>query len=179
MNSLEAPRRNTAFDQPESFGWISIALHWTTAVLIIAMWIIGKNVSLADDGSSVSWRNLHVTIGLTGWILLAVRVVWRLVSKHPHAKGLATRTHLIAKTAHYVMLLSLTLIILSGPIMAWLGRGDPIGAAAFAVHKPAGDVLLILTITHVLAATKHVMFHDDDSVIRMLWPKGWRKNNDR
>ncbi len=163
--------RPLLFDQSNFFGWISIALHWTSAALIVAMWIIGKNISAIPDGASGFWRTLHITVGLSAWILLAGRVAWRIYSKHPRTNGLTAKIHGIARAVHYLMLASLTSLILSGPIIAWLGPLTLIGSAAFVVHLYAGNVLLILVITHILAAVKHLMFHDDESVIRMLWPK--------
>jgi cytochrome b561 len=174
---MKPPPRPLLFDQSNSFGWISIALHWATAALIIALWIMGKNITEMPDGSSGFWRTLHMTVGLSAWILLAGRVAWRIYSKHPRSNGLTARTHDIAKTVHYLMLVSLTLLILSGPIVAWLGPLTLIGSAAFVVHNYAGNVLLVLVITHTLAAVKHLMFHQDDSVIRMLWPKQKHQEN--
>lgn len=171
MNDSETPTRNSARDRPDSFGWISIALHWTTAIVIIAMWVIGKSMSFATDGSTLSWRNVHIALGLGAWALLAGRIGWRIVCAHPRADGLSKATHNMAKTVHYVMLASLTALIASGPLLAWLGRGMPAGSAAFFIHSYAGDLLAILVITHILGALKHLMFHQDDSVIRMLWPK--------
>lgn len=173
---MKRPVRHPALDRSNSFGWISIALHWATAVLIIAMWIVGKNISWAEDNSAEFWRTLHITVGLSAWVLLAARIVWRVFSAHPRSSGLTKRTHSIAKAVHYLMLTTLTALILSGPVVAWLGRGNSFGSAALLMHTYAGDVLLILVITHILAAVKHLMFHQDDSVIRILWPKRQEKN---
>lgn len=169
--SMKPTARHAAYDQSNSFGWISIALHWVTAGLIIAQWIMGKNITAMPDGSPGFWQTLHVTVGLSAWILLAGRVVWRFYSKHPRTDGLTARTHRIAKAVHYLMLVSLTLLIVSGPLIAWLGSQTRMGSTAFVVHLYAGNVLLILVITHILGAVKHLMFHQDDSVVRMLWPK--------
>lgn len=176
MNRVNKRARGAAFDHSGSFGWISIALHWTTAALIIALWVIGKKISVLPDGSPDAWRSLHVTIGFSAWFLLAARIAWRFYSAHPHSEGVSLRTHEIAKAAHYVMLASLTLLILSGLLVAWLGTGNRVGSVAFSVHLNAGNVLLVLVITHTLAAVKHLMFHHDDSVVRMLWPKPQDKN---
>jgi cytochrome b561 len=69
------------------------------------------------------------------------------------------------------MLASLTVLIISGPTLAWLGQESELASTVLAVHLDAGNVLLILVITHFLGAMKHLMFHQDDSIVRMLWPK--------
>jgi len=172
MHKDHPRKKSLIYDRPATFGWISIALHWVTAGLIIALWVIGKNIGFAGDGeTAASWHDLHVTLGLTTWVLLAGRIVWRMMSGHPHAHGLTAKTHAIAKFAHYLMLAALTLLIISGPTIAWLGRGSSPGAIAHTIHVYAGNLLLILVLTHVVAGIKHLMFHDDESVVRMLWPK--------
>ena len=171
---MRVPFRHSALDQADSFGWISIALHWVTAAVIVAMWVIGKMMANAADASGASLRNLHVTLGLAAWLLLAGRVVWRMAGHHPRAAGLSDLNHRLARTTHYLMLVTLTALIVSGPVIAWLGRGGATGSIAYATHYYAGNSLLLLVIVHTLAAMKHLMFHDDDSVVRMLWPKSRR-----
>ncbi|MEM9404385.1 MAG: cytochrome b/b6 domain-containing protein [Pseudomonadota bacterium] len=159
------------YDQPDSFGWLSIALHWLSAVIIIAMWIIGQNISAQADGSPDGYRQLHITLGLSAWLLLAGRIVWRARVPHPRSAGVGDRTHRFARAFHYVMLALLTLLILSGPLVAWTVTPAPIGAAAYTVHRNAGNAMFVLVVLHILGALKHLMFHHDDSIVRMLWPK--------
>ena len=167
--TFERPSR--VFDQADSFGWLSIALHWLSAVVVIAMWVIGQNISVQPDGSPDFYRQLHVTLGLGAWILLAGRIVWRIRVPHPRSAGLGDRTHRFARSFHFVMLALLTLLIVSGPVLAWAGYGSSLGTAAFTVHRVSGNAMFALVVLHILGALKHLMFHHDDSIVRMLWPK--------
>ncbi len=171
LDKATLQRPNRAFDQPDSFGWLSIALHWLSATVIIAMWVIGKNISVQPDGTPDFYRELHITLGLGAWILLAGRIVWRIRVPHPRSAGLGDRTHRFARGVHYVMLAVLTLLIASGPVVAWAGYPSTLGAAGFTVHRYAGNAMLALVVLHILGALKHLMFHHDDSIVRMLWPK--------
>ncbi len=171
LDNATARSPSRVFDQPDSFGWLSIALHWLSAVVIIAMWIIGKNITVQPDGSPGFYRELHITLGLTAWVLLAGRIVWRIRVPHPRSAGLGPRTHSFARAFHYVMLALLTLLIVSGPLVAWTGTPAPLGAAAYTVHRYAGNGMFVLVVLHILGAMKHLMFHHDDSIVRMLWPK--------
>ena len=171
LDTATPDRPNRVFDQPDSFGWISIALHWVTAIVVIAMWIIGQNISVQPDGSPDFYRQLHVTLGLGAWVLLAGRVVWRLRVPHPQSAGVGTRTHRFARGFHYLMLMILSLLIASGPVVAWAGYQSSLGSAAFTVHRGAGNAMFALVLLHILGALKHLMFHHDDSIVRMLWPK--------
>lgn len=163
--------KGTLYDQPDSFGWLSIALHWTTAIVVVAMWFIGKNITAQPDGSPGFWKEVHVTLGLSAWVLLAGRIVWRVKVPHPQSDGLGTRTHRLARGFHYTMLAFLTLLIASGPLVAWVGYQSGIGRTALTVHRYAGNAMVVLTLIHIGGALKHLMFHDDDSIVRMLWPK--------
>lgn len=158
-------------DRPDSFGWLSIGLHWLTAALIIAMWFIGKNISVQPDGAPDFYRELHVTMGLSAWVLLAGRIYWRARNPHPQAAGVGDRTHRFAKIFHYLMLVALTVLIVSGPVVAWAGYPSALGEVAFSAHRYAGNTLFALVLLHILGALKHLMFHHDDSIVRMLWPK--------
>ncbi len=169
--SVVSRPKSRLYDRPDSFGWLSIALHWLTAVLIIAMWIIGQNISVQPDGSPDAYRELHVTLGLSVWILLAGRILWRARVAHPKADGVGERTHRFARAFHYLMLATLSVLILSGPVVAWAGYPSTVGQAAFTAHRYAGNTMFALVLLHILGALKHLMFHHDDSIIRMLWPK--------
>ena len=69
------------------------------------------------------------------------------------------------------MLVVLTALITSGPLVAWAGLQTSAGAVAFTVHRTAGNAMFFLVVLHILGALKHLMFHHDDSIVRMLWPK--------
>jgi cytochrome b561 len=158
-------------DQPDSFGWISILVHWLTTVLVITLWFIGR--SIAEQGSFEAIdarRNLHVTIALSSWLLLLFRIVWRLRMHHPRASGQSLFIHRIARTVHYIMLVVLSLMMISGPVMAW-AENKNITDVAYIVHSYSANVLLGLVLLHIGGTLKHIIFHEDDTIVRMLWPK--------
>ena len=171
VNTAATDRKSHVFDQPDSFGWLSIALHWLSAAIVIAMWVIGQNISVQPDSSPDFFRELHVILGLGAWVLLAGRIAWRLRVAHPHSAGISDRTHRFARAFHYGMLAFLSLLIVSGPVAAWADAASTVATSAQTVHRYAGNALFVLVLLHVLGALKHVMFHQDDSLVRMLWPK--------
>jgi cytochrome b561 len=176
-------------DQADAFGWISIALHWITALIIIPLWFIGFGIGQQTGlVEMAARRDLHVGIAVLVWLLLMLRILWRILVRHPQAQGQSTRIHRVAMAYHYLMLTMLFLMLLSGPLLAW-ASGQPIlifgglhfpvaamphqGLADMAhwVHQTAAMTLFWLIILHILAALKHLMFHQDDTFVRMLWPK--------
>ena len=158
-------------DQEDSFGWVSILLHWLTTVLIITLWFIGRSITEQGSLEAVdARRSLHVTIALSSWLLLLFRVVWRLRMHHPRASGQSLFIHRFARTVHYIMLAVLGLMMVSGPIMAWVDN-QAIVATALVVHSNSASVLFGLVLLHIGGTLKHIIFHEDDTIVRMLWPK--------
>jgi len=96
--------------------------------------------------------------------------VWRLRMHHPHAKGQSLFIHRFARTVHYIMLVVLSLMMISGPIMTWVDN-NTVTNAAYVVHSNSANVLFGLVLLHIGGTLKHIIFHEDDTIVRMLWPK--------
>jgi cytochrome b561 len=179
---------NRLLDQPDSFGWVSIWLHWTTAALVVVLWFIGQSID--DQAIEVmdTRRGIHVSVAVTAWLLLLVRIVWRVSGQHPRATGQSRIVHRVAKVVHYTMLIAIAVMMISGPAFVW-AHGDPtavfgylqlpvavkeqvwIAGMAYTAHSTSSKVLAALVLIHVGGALKHMMFHEDDTIVRMLWPK--------
>jgi len=158
-------------DQADSFGWVSIVLHWLTTAIIIVLWFIGRSISGQETPEAIdAQRMLHITIALSAWLLLLFRIIWRVRMHHPRAKGQTLFIHRFARTVHYTMLAVVSLMMLSGPIMAWVGN-KTITATAYIVHSNSANVLFGLVLLHMGGTLKHIIFHEDDTIVRMLWPK--------
>jgi cytochrome b561 len=164
--------KRSLLDRKDSFGWLSIGLHWFATLAIILLWFIGQSIASQSPEQIDARRSLHITIGLIAWLPLVARIVWRFKSGHPHVNGQSLLTHRLAKTAHYVMLLVLGAMLISGPIMAWAmpERGN-IWELAFVLHSNAAKALAVLVVLHILAALKHLMFHEDETLARIFVPR--------
>lgn len=68
------------------------------------------------------------------------------------------------------MLAVLSLMMISGPIIAWVDSRT-VADAAYVVHSNSASVLLGLVLLHIGGTLKHIIFHEDDTIVRMLWPK--------
>ncbi len=165
-------RLRSLHDQANSFGWISIALHWISTIAVILLWFIGQSIAQQSAEEIDARRTLHITIGLVAWLPIVGRILWRFMSPHPHVNGQTLLTHRVAVFTHYAMLAVLGAMIASGPVMAW-AIPDRTAAAqiALAVHSTAARLLLVLVILHILAALKHLMFHDDETIARIFMPR--------
>ena len=165
-------KAKSLFDRPDSFGWISIALHWFSALAITLLWLVGQSIASQSAEQIDARRSLHITLGLVLWLPLVARLVWRLRIKHPWVAGQGRTTHRLAKAAHYSILVVLGVSLLTGPVMVWaLPEGSGFNEIAFAVHATAAEALAVLVVLHVLAALKHLMFHDDETIARIFVPR--------
>jgi cytochrome b561 len=179
--------RSAMQDSGTVYGWVSIILHWSTAIAVIALWVIGKSILSSDPDAMDARRALHVSIGASAWFVILIRVIWRLRAGHPRVRGQSLRIHRIAKAAHYAMLMLLLVMLLSGPLMVWAGGRDigvfglvaipgpfasseALRSLAWYLHSKAAILLLVLTLLHIGGALKHLMFHSDDTIVRMIWP---------
>jgi cytochrome b561 len=179
--------RSNLYDRESVYGWISIFLHWVTAIVIIALWLIGRNIANTQSDGVDAMRQLHVSIAASAWLVILIRVVWRFRSSHPHVNGQTLFIHRIAKVTHYTMLLAVVLMLISGPTMVWssgnsinifgwfsmpgpIGESESIRDFAWFVHSNSAWLLLWLVLLHIAGTLKHLMFHADDTIVRMLWP---------
>jgi len=160
------------YDSPNSFGWISITLHWATALAVVALWFLGKSIMWVPTEELDARRSLHIVTGLSLWLLLAGRIAWRLRVTHPRAVGQSDRTHTVARIAHFLMLTALAVMLVSGPVMAWLlPERTALANAALAVHATTATVLIVMVVLHIGGALKHLMFHDDETIARIFVPR--------
>ncbi len=176
------------WDHQDSFGWVSIAVHWLTTVMIVVLWYLGQSISNQGPVEIDARRAMHVSLAISGWLLLLFRIIWRVRVGHPHADGQSGRIHRIARSTHFAILGTLLMMLVSGPVTIWAQAKPirffglvplPVAASyhplaaelAATTHAATGMVLLILVFVHVCGALKHMMFNDDETIVRMLWPK--------
>lgn len=165
-------KSSSLYDRPHSFGWISILLHWSTAIVIVALWLIGMSIDSLPAGEMEARRSLHVTLGLTVWLLLAGRIAWRFYSIHPHVSGQSDRTHKLARFFHYLIIACLAVMLISGPVMALLfPQGSSAAGLVLFLHSRTAILLAVLIGIHVAGALKHLMFHHDETIARIFVPK--------
>ena len=187
INPSTDNERSRFADTSISYGWVSIVLHWLTATVVIALWFLGQSIDSAEAGNVATRRTLHVSVAASAWLVVLLRILWRFRAGHPKVRGLTERTHRIAMWTHYLMLFLLALMLLSGPLAVWatgqaivifetlvipspITVSDELQEFARTVHSISARGLFLLVLIHIGAALKHLMFHTDDSIVRMLWP---------
>jgi len=179
-------------DTSNGYGWISIALHWLTAATVLAMFIIGTMSQGGTPEESLGLVHLHTSIGMTAYVVLWGRIIWRFAVGHPGPlakQGVAFFT--IGKYFHFVLLIAIGTMLLSGPLMVW-SAGEAIHVFAFTIAGPLGKLsgvqhvlrtvhgyaasfILFGMILHVLAVFKHTVLNRDGTFDKIMIADGGRR----
>ena len=167
----------------------TIALHWISALLVIALWTIGQTVDVFPNGPlRIDYRSVHIVLGVTLGALLLVRLGWRLTRREtlpPIDHGLLLA---IARITHWLLYALLIAAVVLGIANVWV-RGDVI-LNLFQVppydpgnrtlrqlvggwHALAANAVLIVAGVHAAAALFHHYVLRDATLRRML-PWGLR-----
>ncbi|MGH6909790.1 MAG: cytochrome b [Phenylobacterium sp.] len=81
MTTAEGARTPALFlnAAPTRYDTTTIVIHWTTAVVVLALFASGWGMSLVSDGEAArQLLTLHRSIGVAVWTLTCLRVGWRL-----------------------------------------------------------------------------------------------------
>ncbi|MDP4822323.1 MAG: cytochrome b/b6 domain-containing protein [Aestuariivirgaceae bacterium] len=167
----------------------AMALHWLTAIIIIAFLIFGENMVESSHGGTAFTRTIHVTLGSLVLLLTLARIGLHMVVHPPaHPPGMKHWEVKLSRLAHAGLYALMVALPLSGwfaaseaaaedglaftypggvslplppysDITEWLGEG----------HEIASKLMIVLLALHVLAALKH-QFIDRDNILARIVP---------
>ncbi|VUD48770.1 Cytochrome b561 [Thalassocella blandensis] len=172
----------------EAYGWVSIALHWITAVTVVGLFALGLWMMSLDyyDTWYKKGPDLHRSIGVLLVLLVIFRLVWRLVNPKP--ADLPTHKKWEKVSAHIAHWLFYILIILMFPtgyfittaegqslyVFDWFAIPSSItGVDLMAdisgeIHEIIAFTIIGLAVVHALGALKHHFLDKDSTLKRML-----------
>lgn len=177
-------------DTNNSYGIITILLHWIMAILVIGLFFLGEY--MVDLTYYDKWYNKalwwHDSIGISVFFLLLVRLVWKLNSVNPKSlKTYKSFEIIISKITHTLFYILLLVICISGYFISTAKGGGISFFDWFAVpaivklneiqanfvgkiHDIATHIFAVLLALHVAATLKHHFFYKDITLIRILKP---------
>lgn len=171
-----------------SYGNISIVLHWVMAVLITGLFLSGQYMVTLDYYDpwyhSAPWW--HKNAGLSVFVLLLCRLIWRLSNTVP--ESLPTYKAWEKNAAKLVHLLFYIILLLSCVSGYFISTANGAGIDVFGwfelpaavnldeaqadlmgdVHEAAAWILVVLFFIHLFAALKHHFIDKDMTLLRML-----------
>jgi cytochrome b561 len=172
----------------ERYTSTAIALHWLVAAMILAVLALGLYMAdLKLSPTKLKLYSWHKWAGVTIFMLVVIRVVWRLTHASPPMPATMTawQRH-TASGAHVLLYVLMFVIPLSGwlmssakgfqtvyfgviPLPDLLTKNEALGELLEQVHGLLNYALIAILIAHAAAALKH-HFVDKDDVMRRILP---------
>lgn len=174
--------RNT----PGGWGWISIALHWLSALAVVGLFALGW--WMTGLGYYDAWYNqgpwVHRSAGAILLLATVARLLWRLFQPAPRAEG--SRFEAAAAHAGHLLLYILLLVALVSGYLITTARGSGVSVfgwfelpatlsgydnqaeIAGTIHWYSALMLLVLAGGHGLIALKHHWLDKRRTLLRML-----------
>jgi cytochrome b561 len=183
---VSKPRRHSPSVDTKSYNHLAILLHWLTACLIVANWLLGLSmVPLPISPRKLSWYLVHKSIGLTVLLLTSLRLGARLVGTHPSPVPMPAwqrRATLVAHALLYALLFAIPLTgwlysSATGVQVVYLGllplpdlvpRDRALGDVLRLVHVGLNVTLALVVLVHLSAAIRHHVVDRDVTLVRML-----------
>lgn len=179
--------------QPQKYPFIMRLLHWSMALIIIGLIILGflmGNV-LTDEPYTRDMFIWHKSFGVLALILIALRLITRfsLNGRVPKLSSMMKKYELMAaKVGHVLLYVFMVIAPLSGYLMSStypkssgialfgiplpdaLPKSDALAQFFTGVHIVSTYVLAALIVGHIAAVIKHMCFdkHDKD-ILKKMW----------
>ncbi len=177
------------------YGIVAIAFHWTMAVLMVGLFVLGKYMVGLDPMAPDTFAlyQWHKSFGFVVLALAVLRLAWRFANPAPKLPaGMPAIERLAAHLGHFGLYALLLALPLSGwlmvsaspwgiptvlfevlpvphlPVPGALGDKPAAEALLKELHEMLGFALLLLVVLHVAAALKHHFLNRDDVLRRMV-----------
>jgi cytochrome b561 len=172
------------------YGLVAMAMHWLMAMLLSALIALGLYMTTLPDVGFDTWKITlilyHKQLGILALMLVALRLLWRLVNVVPHlVETIPDWQKVLARFVHlcfYALMLAL-------PVSGWLMSSatgisvsvlglftlpdlvpydDRLFQTLVSVHRYLGYALLVCMVAHIGAALRHHFLLRDSTLKKML-----------
>lgn len=166
----------------------AVFLHWLIAAAVFGQFALGwgmQEITKQPPGPRVTAFNLHKSIGLAIFALMAVRLLWRLRHPAPALPAMPRWQALLAHATHVLLYVALVALPASGylgsefsgyPVRffgmvlpSWAGKQAELKDAMSLVHLTFAWVLVTLVALHLAGVVRHVFIERDGMLRRMMW----------
>jgi len=174
-----------------SYGLVAIVLHWLMAITVFSLF--GLGLYMVELTYYDAWYkgslDLHKNIGMTLFVALMLRIVWRAVNITPENsdKSASNVEISVAHYAHLALYGLMLVLMLTGYLISTAdGRAiDVFGLMqvpafpfnfanqediAGSIHEILAWTLILLSLGHALAALNHHFINKNNTLLRMIKP---------
>ena len=183
--TFDAATRIAAGDDGTTYDGVAIALHWTTAFIVIANFALAQTWDWFAKPTRGLMEDTHMSFGVLLTLVVVARIVWRLMPGHQVSSLEAGWMRLASKATHYLLYVLLVAEAGLGFAFRWgagrpmefFGAGIPplIGEMARPLrrelrefHEWIGWAIIAVALLHALAALYHHYVLKDRILRRML-----------
>lgn len=175
----------------DRYHTLSIAAHWLTLVLLVAVYALIELREIYPKGSDPRelMKTWHFMLGMAVLGVVAVRLVLRLMFREPPIIPAPPAWQLLLAKAMYLALYTFLIVM---PVLGWLtlsakgkvipffglelpaliGPDKALGGSLEDIHETIGTIGYYLIGLHAAAALFHHYFMRDNTLRRML---PWRQ----
>ncbi|MFO1318825.1 MAG: cytochrome b [Burkholderiales bacterium] len=166
---------------------IAILLHWLIALVILSNFVFGHiMVDMTLSPTKLRYYSYHKWAGVTVFLLVIVRILWRLMNRPPELpRDMNRLERSFAHAAHGLLYLLTLAVPISGwlfssakgfqtvyfgvlPIPDLLAKNPDLAEVLVEWHEGLNFLMAAVVVLHVLAALKHHFRDRDDVLARML-----------
>ncbi|MBY0329240.1 MAG: cytochrome b [Acetobacteraceae bacterium] len=173
-----------------AYGTVAKWLHWITAGLMLVALPMGFAIQHVKDASKMPFYAIHESAGVTIFVVVLIRIVWKRISPPPPLDPAIPRPMRVAATAVHHALYAMLLI---QPLLGFFmtnAFGFPMrGQTAYlflidfpkfmdaapglaewlkTFHVIGGWTILVLLVLHIGAVVFHQAIRRDDTLLRMV-----------
>ena len=170
-----------------SYTAIAKLFHWGMALVfagLITLGFVMTDMPLSPE--KLQYFSWHKWAGVTIFMLVWVRLIWRLISPPPaYPDSMPLNVQRLAHAGHIALYTFMLVIPISGWLMSsakgvptvWFGivplpdlisKDKALGHLLEEVHETLSWIMVTLIAGHVLAALKHHLIDRDDTLRRMV-----------
>jgi cytochrome b561 len=179
----------------DRYATLSIAAHWLTLLLLVAVYALIelREFYPKDSDPREAMKTWHFMLGLTVFGLVGIRLLLRLVFRAPPITPQPAAWQRFLAGAMHLALYAFLVVM---PLLGWftlsakgkaipffglelpplIGPDKALGGELEEIHETIGTVGYYLIGLHAAAALFHHYFMRDDTVLRML---PWRTRRRR
>jgi cytochrome b561 len=175
----------TAAGDQTRYDGIARSLHWLTALLVLAQFGLAELWSFPERPARHRMIVTHMSLGILLTLVLAVRIVWRLVPRHHIRAAASGWMEIVSKLVHSLLYVLLAAEAVLGFVLRWSGDQamsffgllipPPFAPFSGAAHHLVGEVhewigwaIMIFAAGHAAAALFHHFVLRDGVLRRML-----------
>lgn len=165
---------------------VAIVLHWLIAAAIFGTFALGLYMhDLPLSPLKLRLYSYHKWIGVTIFLLVVLRIVWRMTHRAPPLPRMPAWQRVLAHVSHALLYILTLAIPISGwlfssasgfqtvylglvPIPDLISKNKEAADALKAVHFYLNMTMMTVVALHVAAALKHHFSDRDDVLVRML-----------